>query len=208
MKVAVLGGTGRTGSLLVDDLLERGQQVVMLVRDAKKAAMVADRVTLIEGDVRDPDAVARTIDGANAIASALGPVGKDATLLRDTAGIVTSAMAEAHISRYVGISVAGLTLPADRKRPRDKVISWLLNRLGGELAKDKIEEYSAWAHSGLDWTLARVPRLIDGPLSELDVDPHVSGRRTTLTRANLARFLCDAVVDGRYSRSAPFLSDR
>jgi len=47
MKVAVLGGTGRTGSLLVDDLLERGQQVVMLVRDAKKAAMVADRVTLI-----------------------------------------------------------------------------------------------------------------------------------------------------------------
>jgi len=117
-------------------------------------------------------------------------------------------MAEAHISRYVGISVAGLTLPADRKRPRDKVISWLLNRLGGELANDKIEEYSAWAHSGLDWTLARVPRLIDGPLSELDVDPHVSGRRTTLTRANLARFLCDAVVEGGYSRAAPFVSDR
>ncbi|WP_315638204.1 MULTISPECIES: NAD(P)-binding oxidoreductase [Microbacterium] len=160
-----------------------------------------------EGDSRDADAVARTLEGTAAMASALGPVGKDTTLLRDTARVLTAAMADAGINRYVGISVAGLTLPGDRKRPRDKVISWLLNRLGGELAKDKIAEYGAWERSGLDWTLVRVPRLVNGPLSEVDVDPHVSGRRTTLTRANLARFIATAVADGGYKRMAPFVTD-
>lgn len=208
MKIAVLGGTGRTGSLLVEELLANGHEVRMLARDPRKAARVAERVELIEGDVRDADAVARTLNGTGAVASALGPVGRDTALLRDTARLVTSAMEHAHISRYVGISVAGLTLPGDRKRPRDKVISWLLNRAGGELAKDKIAEYEAWEGSGLDWTLVRVPRLVDGPLGEVDVDTHVSGRRTTLTRANLARFIATTVVDSRYTRTAPFVSDR
>ncbi|WP_259614167.1 NAD(P)-dependent oxidoreductase [Microbacterium paraoxydans] len=208
MNIAVLGGTGRTGALLVEDLLQQGHELRMLVRDTGKAADIAGRVDLIEGDIRDADAVARTLDGTKAVASALGPVGKDTTLLRDGARVLTAAMAEAHISRYVGISVAGLTLPGDRKRPRDKVISWLLNRLGGELAKDKIAEYEVWERSGLDWTLVRVPRLVDGPRTEVDVDEQVSGRRTTLTRSNLARFIASATVDGGYQRSAPFVSDR
>lgn len=208
MKLAVLGGTGRTGTLLVDELLANGHEVNLLARDARKAAAVAHRVNLVEGDIRDSDAVASALKGVDSIASALGPVGRDTTLLRDTAQMLTAAMMRAGISRYVGISVAGLTLPGDRKRPRDQVISWLLNRLGGELAKDKIAEYDVWRHSGLDWTLARVPRLIDGPVSDVDVDEHVSGRRTTLTRANLARFIAVASVEGRYVHSAPFVSDR
>ncbi|MPT14543.1 MAG: NAD(P)-dependent oxidoreductase [Microbacterium sp.] len=155
MKVAVFGGTGRTGALVVQELLNDGHEVTMLVRDVAKA-------------------------------SAFG----------------------AHISRYVGISVAGLALPGDSKRFRDKIISWLLNRLGGELAKDKIAEYEAWNRSGFDWTLVRVPRLTDGPMGDVDVDAHVSGRRTTLSRASLARFVATAVGDDSYTRMAPFVSDR
>lgn len=208
MNITVLGGTGRTGRLLVDDLLADGHRITMLVRDPAKAASVADRVTLIQGDIRDASAVARALAGADAVASALGPVGKDTTLLRDTAAILVEAMPAARIPRYVGISVAGLTLPGDRKRGRDVVISWLLNTLGGELAKDKIAEHDIWQRSGLDWTLVRVPRLIDGPPSAVDHDAHASGRRTTLRRSNLARFIADAVVSDDYPRGAPFVSDR
>ncbi|MFB8188183.1 NAD(P)H-binding protein [Microbacterium sp. NPDC055988] len=84
----------------------------------------------------------------------------------------------------------------------------MLNTLGGELAKDKVAEHSAWKRSRLDWTLVRVPRLIDGPPTEVDHDAHVSGRRTTLRRSNLARFIADAVAQGDYPREAPFVSDR
>ncbi|WP_217583697.1 NAD(P)H-binding protein [Microbacterium sp. GbtcB4] len=208
MKVAVFGGTGRTGALVVQELLNDGHEVTMLVRNAAKASAFAGQVSVVTGDVRDTDAVRRALEGTQAVASALGPVVKDATLLRDAARIVIAEMARAHISRYVGISVAGLTLPGDSKRFRDKIISWLLNRLGGELAKDKIAEYEAWNRSGFDWTLVRVPRLTDGPMGDVDVDTHVSGRRTTLSRASLARFIAAAIGDDSFTRTAPFVSDR
>lgn len=208
MKITVLGGTGRTGRLLTSELLADGHDVTMLVRDASKSAAFADRATIVTGDIRDDAAVSRAVTGADAVASALGPVGTDVTLLRDSAALVTAVMARAHVSRYVGISVAGLTLPGDRKRGRDQVISWLLNTLGGELAKDKIAEHAIWDRSGLDWTLVRVPRLVDGPLSAVDHDAHVSGRRTTLRRSNLAQFIAETVRSGGYSREAPFVSDR
>lgn len=207
MKLTVLGGTGRTGRLLVQDLLNDGHDLILLVRDPAKAAQWADQATIVAGDIRDTGAVAESLVGADAVVSALGPVGKDTTLLRDTARILSSAMADADVTRYVGISVAGLTLEGDRKRGRDKVISWLLNRLGGELAKDKIAEHAAWATTEVDWTLVRVPRLIDGVAGPVEVHPHRSGRRTTLTRANLARFLADTVANGSYPRLAPFVTD-
>lgn len=208
MKITVLGGTGRTGRLLVPDLLAGGHEVTMLVRDPAKAEAFEGRAAIVMGDIRDATSVARALAGADAVASALGPVRKDTTLLRDTAAILTRAMTDAHVPRYVGISVAGLTLPGDRKSSRDEVISWLLNTFGGELAKDKIAEHDIWQRSSLDWTLVRVPRLTDGPLSEVDHDAHVSGRRTSLSRGNLARFIADAARTGDYSRSAPFVSNR
>ncbi|WP_404803011.1 NAD(P)-dependent oxidoreductase [Microbacterium pullorum] len=207
--MTVLGGTGRTGRLLVDELLSRGHALTLLGRDPAKAAAASDQVTLVAGDTRDRDAVARAVAGADVVVSALGPVGKDTTLLRDTAGILIPAMSTAGVSRYVGISVAGLDLPGDRKRGRDKIISWLLNRLGGELAQDKILEHAAWETSPLEWTLVRVPRLVDGPAGPVEHDPHRSGRRTSLTRASLARFLADATENATaYPRQAPFVADK
>lgn len=208
MKITVLGGTGRTGRLLVPDLLADGHEVTMLVRDPAKAEAFEGRAAIVAGDIRDAATVEQALAGADAVASSLGPVGKDTTLLRDTAAMLTTAMANARVPRYVGISVAGLTLPGDRKRSRDEVISWVLNTFGGELAKDKIAEHDIWQRSSLDWTLVRVPRLVDGPASEVDHDAHVSGRRTSLSRSNLARFIADAVRTGDYSRSAPFVSNR
>lgn len=208
MKITVLGGTGRTGRLLVPDLLADGHEVTMLVRDPAKAEAFKGRAAIVVGDIRDAATVSQSLAGADAVASTLGPVGKDTTLLRDTAAMLTTAMVDAHVPRYVGISVAGLTLPGDRKRSRDEVISWLLNTFGGELAKDKIAEHDIWQRSSLDWTLVRVPRLVDGPASKVDHDAHVSGRRTSLSRGNLARFIADAVRTGDYSRNAPFVSNR
>jgi uncharacterized protein YbjT (DUF2867 family) len=52
VKIAVLGATGRTGRLVVDELLRRGHAVVALVRDPAGAAL-PDPVPLSPGDVRE-----------------------------------------------------------------------------------------------------------------------------------------------------------
>ncbi len=70
--VAVPGGAGYVGSVLVPRLLARGHRVTVLDRyvfGTESLAAVRDnpRLTEIEGDVRDPDAVRRCVSGADAV---------------------------------------------------------------------------------------------------------------------------------------------
>ena len=61
MNVAVLGATGRTGRLLVTELLVRGHDVTVLVREPARLGELAGRVSVVTGDTRDPGALGRLI---------------------------------------------------------------------------------------------------------------------------------------------------
>jgi dTDP-L-rhamnose 4-epimerase len=78
--ILVTGGAGFIGSHVVDALLERGHEVRIL--DTLLAAAhrgrpdyLDPRAELIEGDVRDPDAVARAVDGVTAVSHQAAMVG-------------------------------------------------------------------------------------------------------------------------------------
>lgn len=206
MKVAVLGGTGRTGRLVVGALLAGNHEVRALVRNPSAAPQ---GVTTVVGDARDPKALRELVDGCAVVIGALGPVAKDKHLHRDVAPLLTSAMKGAGLTRYIGISGAGIDVPGDNKSRRDRIISTLIQKLGGDAAKDKTLEYEAWRDSGLDWTLVRPPRLQDGPATG-SVEDHAgsSPKSTKITRADLAGFLVDLVDTPRYSRQAPLVAGR
>lgn len=206
MRVAVLGGTGRTGKNVVRVLNESGHAATVLAR----AGSIVDlgSVRIVRGTTRDIDALRDVLHEADAVISALGPVGRDPGLMGATAEGLQVAMREAHVDRFVGVSVAGLTLPGDQKRPRDSAISWVMETFGGQLAADRRAEYDVWSAGATQWTLFRVPRLVSRPAGPVDVDEHRSGRRSTLSRDSLARVLVSAVEERAYIRSAPFVSDR
>jgi len=65
MRILVTGATGYIGGRLVPRLLEAGHEVRVLVRDVTRLRDVpwAAEVTAIEGDLDDPAAVARAVDG-------------------------------------------------------------------------------------------------------------------------------------------------
>lgn len=204
MRIAVLGGTGRTGRLLIDDLDDRGHDIRMLVRTPTD---VPRGVEVVQGSARDPLTLAQLVLGCDVVVSALGPVAKDRRLHRDVAPLLISAMTQAGIGRFVGISAAGIDVPGDSKSTRDKVISTVIQRLGGDAARDKTLEYEAWADSGLDWTLVRPPRLVDGPATgSVDHHAHASLRSTKVTRADLAAFIADLAENHHYLRKAPFVA--
>jgi putative NADH-flavin reductase len=209
MKITVLGATGRTGRPLVDQLLNRGHDVTVLVRSPERLADQATRLHVVTGTTTDPAALAEALAGADAVVSALGPTKSDPRVMSATARQLVPAMQAAGVSRFVGISGAGQDVPGDRKGRKDRVISAIIQRTGGELVADKAEEYQIWSTSGLAWTLVRPPMLRDGEATGNFVhDAHQPGRSSSIKRADLATFLADTVEHDVYVGQAPFVSSR
>ena len=208
MNIAVLGATGRTGRPLVTELLARGHTVTVLVRDpARLDPDHASHVRVVVGDSRTPTDLDQFLTGADAVISALGPTGKEPALHRDTTAALIPAMTAAGITRFVGISGAGVDAPGDQKSTSGKVISWLIQTFGGAVAADKSHELDLIAASDLTWTLVRPPRLTDGPATgHLEHDPHRSTASTRITRGDLATFLADTLEQDLYPRQAPFIA--
>src|ERR1700722_13840758 len=71
MKIAIFGASGATGTLLTQRCLAAGHQVTALLRTPEKFAL-RDRIRVVTGSVFDPAPVRQTIEGADAVLSALG----------------------------------------------------------------------------------------------------------------------------------------
>jgi putative NADH-flavin reductase len=193
MEIVMLGATGRTGRLVVEEALRRGHGVRAVVRDPATAALPAG-VDL------------RAVTGADAVVSALGPRKGDRTLHSDVARVLVDVLPEAGVKRFVGISGAGIDVPGDRKSRRDRIVSFLIQRLGGAAVADKPREHAVWAGSGLDWTLVRPPRLTDDPATgRVEHHASTSPKATAVGRADLAAFLLDCVEQGSYVGAAPLV---
>lgn len=65
--ILVIGGTGRLGRLVVDDLVTRDEVRVLARRATASAARMPRSVQLVDGDVRDPATVAAAAQGVSCI---------------------------------------------------------------------------------------------------------------------------------------------
>lgn len=72
MKIVLYGATGKAGSRILTELLDRGHEVVAVVRNPDKLAP-NDGLTVQQGDLSSVEAIAEAIGGAEAVVSAYGP---------------------------------------------------------------------------------------------------------------------------------------
>jgi hypothetical protein len=90
VKIAVLGATGQTGRLVVDQAVERGHEVFALVR-RPAAAPWSGGVHVVQADVTVPSSVLAAVADVDVVISALGVVkGQDPRILSDGAAVVAS----------------------------------------------------------------------------------------------------------------------
>ncbi|MCD5353286.1 NAD(P)-dependent oxidoreductase [Kineosporia mesophila] len=87
MRVAILGASGKVGSLLMEDALTRGLEVTALVRDPSR---MPERPGLERAavDVNDADSVVKAVKGSDVLVSALG--GPPGTLVAGAKAAVAS----------------------------------------------------------------------------------------------------------------------
>ena len=196
MRLAVFGATGRAGRAVVDHALRRGHEVGALTRDPAQLHPRA-RLHVVGGDVRDPVAVARTLDGADAVVSTLGRRRRGSDVCTDGIRTVLSAAAGNDPRRLIVLSNYGVA--DSHRRTAYVAVSWLLERA---VLRDKEQMEALMRDSDTDWTIVRAPVLTNGPHTgryRIGTDLRLSFT-AKVSRADLAEFMLTELHDNAYVR--------
>jgi len=235
--VLLLGATGRTGSLVLGELLERGVPVRAIVRSAARLpAGVADdpRLTVVEADLATlpGEELRRLMLGCGAVVSCLGHnvslrgvfgpprdlVARSVQRLCDTA----TALRPAEPVRLVLMSSVSVNRPARadaRRGAGERAFTWLVRALlpparDNQRAADFLALEVGAAAPFAEWVVVRPDSLVDGEVSAYRThDGIVSSLfRADATRlANVAHFMAELVTDDaawrRWRGKMPVLVD-
>jgi uncharacterized protein YbjT (DUF2867 family) len=195
MNLVVLGASGRTGRLVVEQALAAGHAVTALVRSPEKLAMSGSNLRVVTGEATDPSAVLGALDGADAVISTLGGGG---SVIADSTAAIVAAARQAGVGRVVVLS--SWVVERDRLGAVTRLLTGLTM---GSMLKDKSAGEQVLRHSDLDWTIAYPSILSDAPAGGSVVVLPEDARRSMsqrISRADLATWLVQAAVDGQPSR--------
>lgn len=171
MKTLVTGATGFIGYALVARLIRGGDDVRCLVRDVNTRSLPAADVERVAGDVRDPEAMRRAVQGVQRIyhlAGAKNPwhVGDYADI--NHTGTVNlfeaAAQAGSTIDRFVFVSSQAAAGPSSNRAPmRESDACHPLTAYGR--SKRDAERFLIANRAAMPIRIAR-PTLVYGPRSE------------------------------------------
>ena len=193
--IAVTGGTGFVGQAVLDEACRRGLSLRVL---ARRELAACDGVEWVSGDLADRAALARLVDGAEAVLHIAGvvntpdPMGFHLGNVTGTEALVEAAR-EAGVRRFVFVSSLAAREPGLSKYGQSK-----------HHAEETVQA------SGLDWTIVRPPAIYgprDREILELFkaarwgvVPMPPPGRASIIHVDDLARLLLD-LVPGHESTS-------
>jgi len=209
MKLAIFGATGRTGMPLVQQALNGGYEVVVLVRNPSKMSLRNDRLTVIQGDAMSSPDVEQAVKGTDAVISVLGRR-KDSPKDMQTIAMraIVTAMQKYGIKRLVSLTGAGVAAPQDKPKLFNYLIKIALKLLSGEVLKDAQQHVEVIKKSQLDWVIVRGPMLNDGPhTGKYRVGWVGVNTGVRISRADVADFLLKQVTDNTYLHQLPMISE-
>jgi putative NADH-flavin reductase len=179
VRLTVFGAAGRTGREVVTHGLARDHVVTAFVHSTMELAGVA----VVAGDARDPAAVVRALEGADAVISVISlasperePEHSEATLT------IVQAAERAGVRRIV--------VTANNDVLTDRELTGDYAAMGREHRRNR----DALLASGLEWTIGAAPWVTDDePVGSYEavVDGRAPGKR--LPAADFATFTLDAL---------------
>lgn len=164
LRMVIFGGTGQTGTELVEQALAQGHSVRVLARNPEKAKALPEQVEIQLGDATDAAAVAAAIEGQDAVLCAVGGQGlSDAVTRSQVTELILAEMQRQSVHRLVLCSVVGIGESAAH-------LGWFSRQITGIFLKhamaDHRQQEALVRASELDWVIIRPPQLVNGPLTE------------------------------------------
>jgi len=221
MDALLLGGTGRTGGRVLQQLLARGVSVRAVVRSAERlpAGVASDpRLTVVEADLlaMSDQQVEEQVAGSDVVISCLGHVmsaqgmfGPPRDLVTRSVERVCRAAREPRPARPVKLilmSSVSVNRPngLDARRGRfERAVVWTLRGLvpparDNQCAADFLHDVIEPADPYVQWVAVRPDALKDGDVTEYALhDGLVDSlfRPGETNMANVAHFMCDLAAD-------------
>ena len=216
MNIAIFGASGATGTLLTQRCLAAGYNVRALLRTPEKFPL-QDRVHVIQGSPFDLASVGQTIEGADAVLSALGAKSlKKEDVLERAVPQIIAAMQETlsqakPIRRIIVLGSAGALPTSLDKQPvwrRWIVQNIVYNTFLKWPVASQISQWSILSHSNLDWTMVMPPMLTDVPARgayRIDGDAlPPNGNR--ISRADVADFMMQQIDNPQWIGKGVYIS--
>ena len=163
MKVVLYGATGKAGSVILKELVDRGHVVIAAARTPEKVRKVKN-VTAVQDDLSDPAKTASIVKAADAVVSAYGPPPDDTSQIIGVMDRLVKAIEETDGPRLIVVGGAGslfvapgVTLRASGHLPEE----WI------PIVDAHIEVLKNLKKSSIDWTYFSPARDSLSPASAL-----------------------------------------
>jgi len=220
--VVVLGGSGATGSEVVLQALERGEEVVTLVRDTSKlksprtaagftegAAFNSDKLTVVQGSVTNKADVDKLFaaGGVTGVVVALGGKTADvgATMLQDGTANTVAAMKANGVSKISVVTTIGAGDSMDQAPWAFRLL--MMTVMSSIMADKNKQEEVIFNNGDLDYCIVRPGGLKTGPPTGI-VTAGKDQEAGAIARADVAAFCLDAVLepDFKFNKQAVSIS--
>ena len=203
----MIGGTGKSGKYLVQQLLSLAFPLKILVRNPETCQIKSPVVEIIQGDARNVEAVRSLIEGCQAVISTLGqPKGETPIFSQATTNIIR-AMTECGIKRYILTTGLNVDTAMDKKSVKTAFATEWMKKNYPQTTADKQKELDLLSESDINWTLVRLPLIeLTDKKSEWKISlEDCPGEKISAT--DLADFLLGQLFEGSYIRKAPFIAN-
>ncbi len=206
-KIAIIGGTGKSGKYLVEYLLDQGFQVKLLLRNPANFKIKNPLAEVVAGDARGYESVKALLKDCDAVISTLGQPKGEPSIFSQATDNVIRAMEHWKIDRYVVTTGLQVDTPNDNKGEYARAATDWMKTNYPETTSDKQLEYGLLSDSSINWTLVRLP------LIELTGQrkPTLASLEDCLGRSisstDLAHFLTECLPNPLYFKKSPFLSN-
>jgi putative NADH-flavin reductase len=209
IQIAIIGGTGKAGKYLVEQLIYQDFHIKMLVRNPEKFQIKSPFIEVIYGDVKDYETVFTLVEGCHAVMSTLGlgqPPSETSIFSKSTINVIRS-MHECNVKRYIVITGLNVDTPFDQKSLQTQMATDWMYANYPKSTTDKQLEYSILSESKIDWTLVRLPLIeLTSTRRELKVSlEDCVGDKISAT--DLAHFLIEQLTDNTFIKKSPFIAN-
>ena len=213
MKVTIFGATGFSGQAILADSIKQGHEVTILVRDASKIPIKHQNLTIVEGNVLNPQTVASVLHHQEAVIQCLGVSGKGdgkpTTFISDATKVIVDEMQNQKIKRLIAMSNVGAgNSIAFQPWFFTKIILPYFMKWLKVIIEDKNRMEPIIMNSGLDWTIVRCPNITDKKAKNT-LHASLDGKKLKLsiTLPDMARFMTDQLTDRSFVKQAPSISN-